>query len=170
MSVNAPRSDRLISRLRGTWGERLDQNGQSAVLAWGAFAGTFSGVRLLTHWIRDGHGPKGGGMSIGGRHFHHYNIGIVLLSAIGAVAIRGEERHRRHPGTALAYGIATALIADEAALLIDLQDVYWAKQGRISVDLAVGVIGLGGLGIAGSGFWPAAASEVRKTLPGGATH
>jgi len=53
------------------------------------------------------------------------------------------------------------LIADEAALLIDLQDVYWAKQGRTSVDLAVGVIAVGGLAITGSSFWPAAVREIR---------
>ncbi len=55
--------------------------------------------------------------------------GISLLTGIGAVAIRGQEHHRRHLGTAAAYGTATALIADEAALLIDLQDVYWAQAG-----------------------------------------
>jgi hypothetical protein len=33
---------------------------------------------------------------------------------------------------------------DEFALLLDLKDVYWARQGRISVDLAVGAIALAG--------------------------
>lgn len=160
---------RLPLRIRRVWQDRLEQQEQSAVLAWGAFAATFGGVRVLTHWLRAGHGPQGGGISFGGKHFHHYNIGIALLTGIGAVAIRGEERHRRHPNTALAYGIGTALIADEAALLIDLQDVYWAKQGRLSVDVAVGIIALGGLGIAGSGFWPSAAGEVAKNLPASST-
>lgn len=159
-------TDALPTRLQRTWRDQLEQQERSAVLAWGAFAGTFTGVRLLTHWLKNGHGPKGGGISVGGRHFHHYNLGIALLTGIGAIAIRGEERHRRHPSTALAYGIGTALIADEAALLIDLQDVYWAKQGRMSVDVAVGIIALGGLGIAGAPFWPKAVGDVRKNLPG----
>jgi hypothetical protein len=34
---------------------------------------------------------------------------------------------------------------DEFALLLDLKDVYWARQGRISVDL-----GVGGSAVAGS--------------------
>lgn len=89
-----------------------------------------------------------------------------MLTGIGAVAIRGEERHRRHPSTALAYGIGTALIADEAALLIDLQDVSWSKQGRMSVEVAMGIIALGGLGIAGAPFWPRAAGEVCKDIAG----
>jgi hypothetical protein len=33
-----------------------------------------------------------------------------------------------------------ALIVDEFALLLDLRDVYWERQGRVSVDLAVTII------------------------------
>ena len=61
--------------------------------------------------------------------------------------VRGDERLRRHPATALAYGVGLALIMDEFALLLDLKDVYWVKQGRISVDLAVT-----GSSVAGSYF------------------
>lgn len=151
----------VTQRLGARWQSQLDPGQRSAVIAWASFAVTFAGVRALTHWIRDGHGPAGGGVSVGGRHFHHYNIGIALLTAIGAVALRGRERHRHHPVTAVAYGAGTALIVDEAALLIDLQDVYWAREGRTSVDLAVGVIAVGGLALAGSSFWPAAVRELR---------
>jgi hypothetical protein len=70
--------------------------------------------------------------------------GIGLLSGIGAVAVRGEERHRRHPTVAVSYGSALALIVDEFALLLDLRDVYWAREGRISVDVGVGGIALAG--------------------------
>ncbi|MFC9790900.1 hypothetical protein, partial [Rhodococcus sp. NPDC127528] len=144
------------ARLRHEWHARLDPSEQSAVISWGAFTTTFVAVRALTHWIRAGHGPKGGGMSLGGRHFHHYNIGIALLTAVGAVAIRGSEKNRRHPAVALAYGSGGALIVDELALLLDLEDVYWAKQGRTSVDAAVGVIAAGATFFAGLPFWPAA--------------
>jgi hypothetical protein len=49
-----------------------------------------------------------------------------------------------HPLFATAYGASLALIVDEFALLLDLRDVYWAEQGRVSVDLAVAIIaGLG---------------------------
>jgi len=149
-------------RLRRAWYARLGPGERSAVLAWASFALTFGSVRALTHWIRDGHGPAGGGMSLGGKHFHHYNLGIALLTGIGAVAIRGQEQHHRHPVTALSFGTATALIADEAALLLDLEDVYWAKQGRTSVDLAVGVIAIGGLALAGAPLWPTVVRELRR--------
>jgi len=150
------------ARVRRVWHAQLGPGQRSAVIAWASFATTFGFVRGLTHWIRDGHGPAGGGMSIGGKHFHHYNLGIGALTALGAIAIRGAEQHRRHPVTAAAYGTATALIADEAALLLDLQDVYWSKEGRTSVDLAIGVIALGGLAIAGIPLWPALTKELRR--------
>jgi hypothetical protein len=83
-------------------------------------------------------------MSFGGEHLHHYMWGIGLLTGVGAIAVRGEERARRHPAVAVCYGSGLALIVDEFALLLDLKDVYWAKQGRISVDIGVGGIALAG--------------------------
>ena len=79
-------------RLRHEWHHRLDPSEQSAVISWAAFRATFGSVRVLTHWIRAGHGPAGGGISLGGRHFHRYNIGIALL---GAVERLGRPRSRR---------------------------------------------------------------------------
>jgi len=40
------------------------------------------------------------------------------------------------------------LIIDEFALLLDLKDVYWARQGRVSVDLGIGAVAVGGTGFA----------------------
>ncbi len=156
--------DRVVDRLwvsrwvrvRRAWQHRVEPGERSAMVAWASFAVTFGVVRALTHWIRDGHGPSGGGVSVGGKHFHHYNLGIAGLMGIGVIAIRGREEHRRHLATAAAFGSATALIVDEAALLIDLQDVYWAKEGRTSVDVAVGVIAAGGLAIASIPLWSGA--------------
>jgi hypothetical protein len=152
----------LPARLRQEWDNRLDAGQRSAVIAWASFAATFGVVRGITHWLKAGHGPSGGGVSAGGTHLHHYNLGILLLSALGAVTIRGKENHRRHPSAAAAYGVANALIVDEAALLLDLKDVYWAKQGRTSVDLAVGLIAVGGLGVAGIPLWPHVAGQLRR--------
>jgi hypothetical protein len=153
----------LWRRLRRAYGEHVGAGEQSMLLAWSSFTTTFALTRALTHWIRAGHGPASGGMSVGGRHFHHYNIGIVLLSGVGAVALRGAERHRRHPVTATAYGAANALIVDELMLLLDLRDVYWAKDGRTSVDTAVGLIGLGGIYLAAAPFWHRALHEVAQS-------
>ena len=130
------------------------------MVSWAAFTTVFGGVRALTHWIRAGHGPAGGGMSVGGHHFHHYNVGIALLAGVGAVALRGTDADRRHPAVAVAYGSGGALIVDELALLLDLQDVYWAQDGRKSVDAAVGVIAVGATSFAGLPFWPSARNVI----------
>src|SRR4051812_50086540 len=81
-------------------------------------------------------------------HLHHYLWGIGLLAGVGGVAVRGEDETRTHPAVALSYGTGLALIVDEFALLLDLRDVYWLRQGRVSVDLGIGVVGLGGAALA----------------------
>src|SRR6204780_5549740 len=136
----------LLPRLRRVLRDDLDQGQRAALASWTSFATTFAAVRGITYSIRAGKGPFGN-LSVGGEHLHHYMWGIGILTGVGAVAVRGEEKHRRHPTVALGYGAGLALIVDEFALLLDLQDVYWAKQGRISVDL-----GVGGSSLAGSFF------------------
>jgi hypothetical protein len=123
--------------------EELGPGQRSALLSWLAFTGTFAGLRALTYSIRADRGPFRN-ISVGGEHLHHYLWGIGLLSGVGAVAVRGDERHRRHLAVAVTYGSGLALIVDEFALLLDLRDVYWARQGRISIDIAVGGIALAG--------------------------
>ena len=136
----------LLADIRDAFGSELDVGQQSGLISWLAFTGTFSGVRGITHAIRAGKGPFKN-LSVGGEHLHHYMWGIGMLTGVGAVAVRGDEKLRRHPLTALAYGAGLALIVDEFALLLDLKDVYWAKEGRISVD-----VGIGGSSLVGSYF------------------
>jgi hypothetical protein len=81
-------------------------------------------------------------------HLHHYLWGIGLLVGVGGIAVRGEDETRRHPAVALSYGTGLALIVDEFALLLDLRDVYWLRQGRVSVDLGIAVVALGGTAFA----------------------
>ena len=126
--------------------EELDATQRSALLSWLSFSTTFGAVRGITYSIRAGRGPFHN-ISAGGEHLHHYMWGIGMLAGVGAIAVHGDERARRHPAVALSYGSGLALIVDEFALLLDLKDVYWAKQGRISVDL-----GIGGIATAGSYF------------------
>lgn len=124
----------------------LDPSQRSALVSWLAFTATFATVRGITYSIRAGRGPFRN-FSLGGEHLHHYLWGIGLLAGVGAVAVRGDEHLRQHPVVAVSYGSGLALIVDEFALLLDLRDVYWARQGRISVDL-----GIGGIALAGSYF------------------
>ncbi len=111
--------------------------------SWLGFTTTFTAVRAITYSIRAGRGPFRN-LSVGGSHLHHYMWGIAMITGVGAVAVRGDDRTRRHPAVAVTYGSGLALIVDEFALLLDLEDVYWAKQGRVSVDLGVGIVAAGG--------------------------
>jgi hypothetical protein len=138
----------LPHALRGAYYTELDSGQRAALLSWLSFTATFAGVRGLTWSIRAGKGPFRN-VSLGGEHLHHYMWGIAILTGVGAVAVRGEDKHRRHPSVAVSYGGGLALIVDEFALLLDLKDVYWARQGRVSVDLGVGAIALAGSYFAG---------------------
>ena len=148
----------VIADVRDAFGSELDAGQQSALISWLAFTGTFSAVRGITHTIRAGKGPFKN-LSVGGEHLHHYMWGIGMLTGVGAVAVRGDEKLRRHPATALVYGTGLALIVDEFALLLDLKDVYWAKEGRIS-----GEVGIGGSSLVGTYFagLPVIREVVRK--------
>jgi hypothetical protein len=129
----------VLSQLRRTVRDDLDQGQRAALASWLSFAATFAAVRGITYSIRAGRGPFRN-VSAGGEHLHHYLWGIAMLAGVGAVAVHGEERYRSHPAVATSYGSGLALIVDEFALLLDLRDVYWAKQGRISVDVGIGGI------------------------------
>jgi len=133
----------MVNDVRRAYRQDLDARQRAALLSWLAFTVTFGAVRGITYSIKEGRGPFGN-LSVGGEHLHHYMWGIGLLSGVGGVAVHGEDRQRRHPAVAISYGTGLALIVDEFALLLDLRDVYWARQGRISVDLGVGGSALAG--------------------------
>jgi hypothetical protein len=155
---------RLARDLRSSFYEELDAPQRSALLSWLAFTGTFAAVRGITYSIRAGKGPFHN-LSAGGEHLHHYMWGIGMLAGVGAVAVRGDEASRRHPAVALSYGTGLALIVDEFALLLDLKDVYWAKQGRISIDLGVGASALAGSFFAALPVLQALRRKRRRPVP-----
>jgi hypothetical protein len=137
---------KAIRVVRDAFFGELDARQRAALLSWLGFTGTFTLVRGITYSIKSGKGPFRN-LSVGGEHLHHYMWGIGLLASVGAIAVHGEDAQRKHPAVATSYGAGLALIVDEFALLLDLKDVYWARQGRISVDL-----GIGGVSLAGSYF------------------
>ena len=139
MAIKSP----LGKDLRVVFREELDPRQRAALLSWLAFTTTFGALRGITYSIKEGKGPFRN-LSVGGAHLHHYMWGIGLVSGVGGVAVHGDEPRRNHPAVALTYGAGLALIVDEFALLLDLKDVYWAKQGRISVDLGIGASSLAG--------------------------
>jgi hypothetical protein len=99
------------------------------------FLGSFALVRLSTWGIRDGWGPFRN-VRLGGRHIHHFVPGIVLGFGSGTAALlSGDERAE---WLALPMGAGMGMTFDEAALLLDLRDVYWTREGLLSVQLSLG--------------------------------
>jgi hypothetical protein len=143
-STTTARATPRTSGLRAAYRDELGPRERSALLSWIAFTATFAGVRAITYSIKHGEGPFHD-VTVGGAHLHHYMWGIAMVSGVGAVAVSGDERIRDQPLVGLTYGSGLALIVDEFALLLDLKDVYWAKQGRTSVDLGIGIVALGGI-------------------------
>jgi hypothetical protein len=143
----------LVTRWRETADRHLTPLQRSLLITWISFGVTFGTVRVITHGIRGGWLPWGN-ISAGGEHLH---------------AVRGDERTVGHPGVAAAYGCGTALICDEFALLLDLQDVYWAKQGRISVDVSLGVLSTLGAYLTAKPFWHEIGRVTRHHIVAAAT-
>jgi hypothetical protein len=131
-----------------------------------AFVAGFAGTRAVTHAIRDGVGPFRN-LSVGGRHLHHLVFGIAGLLGTGylwllLVGTDVEKEKRASRATAAAYGLASALTLDEFALWLNLEDVYWARQGRESVDAAVIFGSILSAGLWGGPFLRGIARELRK--------
>jgi hypothetical protein len=100
------------------------------------FLGSFALVRLSTWGVRDRWGPFRN-VRIGGRHIHHFVPGILIAFGSGAVALLTDD-DRLEQQLALPMGAGIGLTFDEAALLLDLRDVYWTREGLLSVQLSLG--------------------------------
>ncbi|MGN6254845.1 MAG: hypothetical protein ACTHO8_07680 [Solirubrobacterales bacterium] len=100
------------------------------------FLGSFALVRISTWGIRDGRGPFRN-VHIGGRHIHHFVPGILIAFASGTVALLTDDDDVEQR-LALPMGAGIGLTFDEAALLLDLRDVYWTREGLLSVQLSLG--------------------------------
>jgi hypothetical protein len=97
------------------------------------FLGAFAIARISTWGIRSGWWPFEN-VSVSGRHIHHFIPGIVIAfaSGLGAITTRNEGVEA---ALAIPFGVGMGLTMDEAALLLDLEDVYWTRQGLLSVQV-----------------------------------
>jgi hypothetical protein len=100
------------------------------------FLGSFALVRLSTWGIRHGRGPFRN-VSLGGRHIHHFVPGILIAFSAGTAALLTDS-DALEDRLAIPMGVGMGLTFDEAALLLDLRDVYWTRQGLLSVQLSLG--------------------------------
>lgn len=151
-------SEILRGRVQEKFLEEVDQTHRSLLRAWIAFGITFGLTRLLTHAIHKQWIPNVN-LATDEIHIHHYVWGIALLMLVGFLALV-DDKARFHKPLSIAYGIGAALIVDEFALLLNLRDVYWAEEGRWSVDIALAIITVTGVYVTARRFWHAAAREV----------
>jgi hypothetical protein len=111
------------------------------------FLGAFSIARVSTWGMRETWWPLGT-VRLGGRHIHHFVPGILVAFASGATAIVSDNR-KLESALAIPFGAGVGLTFDEAALLLDLRDVYWTREGIVSVQVSLGTAVLLGATILG---------------------
>jgi hypothetical protein len=107
-----------------------------------AFVGTFLTVRGVTYRLR--HRSRVGpfrSLRLGRRHIHHFVPGIVVAFAAGAAAIVTLDEDLQ-PLLAVPFGVGMGLTLDESALLLELEDVYWSREGLLSVQITLAVTAL----------------------------
>jgi hypothetical protein len=107
-----------------------------------SFTVAFGITRGITWTIR----TKGGigpikDVVVGNRHIHHFLPGGILALAAGGMAI-GTKGDKLDKYLAFPFGVGVALVLDESALLLELDDVYWTEEGVLSVQIAFAAIAM----------------------------
>jgi hypothetical protein len=91
-----------------------------------------------------------------GLHIHHLVWGIVTVMLTGFLGFALEPTSPWREFLEVLFGIGCGLTLDEFALWLHLEDVYWAKEGRSSVDAVVVAVLIGGLIVTGAAPWDSA--------------
>lgn len=106
----------------------------------------FAVIRVSVRLIRAQVRWWPGNVTPGGMHIHHVVFGVVfmLVGGVAAIIIPNSATASLSAASAV-FGVGAALVLDEFALILHLDDVYWSEQGRTSVDavfVAIAVCGL----------------------------
>jgi hypothetical protein len=100
-----------------------------------AFVVSSSVVRVTTLGVRRGV-PLLFNVRIGRRHIHHFVPGILLAFASGSAALFARDPQLRE-SLAKPLGVGIGLTFDESALLLELEDVYWSREGLVGVQITL---------------------------------
>ena len=76
-------------------------------------------------------------LKVGRRHIHHFVPGILLMMLAGGTAILTRDE-TLEPKLAVFFGAGMGMTLDESALLLQLEDVYWTREGLVGVQIALG--------------------------------
>src|SRR3954465_6836537 len=110
----------------------------------GAMLLSFAFIRFSTRMIRAEVLWWPGNVSPGGLHIHHLVFGIVLMMLAGFLNFVIQPPSPWFEILAGVFGVGVGLTLDEFALWLYLDDVYWAEEGRSSVDAVVFAAIIGG--------------------------
>lgn len=129
-----------------------------------AFLVTFLVTRFWVRMQRSGPDWWPSSLSAGDTHVHHLVPGIflILISGFLALVVPSDPDGHIHDALSVLFGVGAALTLDEYALWLHLEDVYWADEGRRSVDVIVVAFGFGMLFVIG--FTPFGLSQ-DSTVP-----
>jgi len=114
--------------------------------AFAAMLVAFLFIRLSVRMIRAQVKWWPGNVASGGVHLHHVVFGVVfmIIGGVGGIALSDRALWPLCVLSAI-FGIGVALVLDEFALILHLEDVYWSTAGRTSVDaifVAFAMVGL----------------------------
>jgi len=119
-----------------------------------AFLLSWGFIRTSAHMIHDQVSWWPGNVQTkGGTHIHHLVWGILLLLSMGYIGLSFDLGSPWIELVAIAFGIGMGLTLDEFALWLNLQDVYWTKKGRESIDAVVVTACLLVIALLGVQFW-----------------
>jgi hypothetical protein len=104
-----------------------------------AFLVSFAFIRTSARLIRSPRVPwwPGSVKTRGGLHIHHVVWGTSLLLICGFAAFVDQLAEPWWQVSAIGFGIGAGLTLDEFALYLHLDDVYWAEEGRDSIDAVI---------------------------------
>lgn len=162
-NLNIFRGFHLRRKIVAAYQQHVDYRRQAALWMWVTFIVTFIFLRILTFGIRFHLLPARNVVTSSGLHIHHFVWGIVLLLLVGFLGITLWSE-RLHPWLGAVFGIGAALVLDEYALWLNLQDVYWLPAGRSSIDVVILVAALLGLYYAADRFWKQVVREVQGAV------
>ena len=144
---------RLVGRMHHDFRYELTTHQRSALVAYASYAATIVAVRGITTAIRKGQRLPVHDIVVHGVHIHHFLPGVAMLTAAGAVGVRGSDKPSVHCLLGATYGAGCALVTDELPLLLNLRDVYWAREGHWAVELAFTIIASAGAYFSGIPLW-----------------
>jgi hypothetical protein len=122
------------------WNDQiLADEKQGLFLVLVGFILSFAFIRMSTRLMRSPRVPwwPGSVVSDSGVHLHHLVFGIVTMMIAGTLGISALGESPYAEICAFLFGVGAGLTIDEFALWVYLDDVYWAEEGRASIDATV---------------------------------